>query len=206
LVYVLVNWVYLRTLGHQGLAGTLTPAADAARATMGPVGDRFLALTISVSTFGFLNLTMLAPTRVYYAMARDGVFLSSVSRLHPRFRSPTRAIFLQTALAVVLLFWKDYAQLVDYVVFADWIFFGLAGASLFVFRRRIPLEARPPGTFRTPGYPVLPALFTAVALYIVSTSFVSDPKGSFFGVLLLATGIPAFLFWKKRYDDAETLD
>ncbi|MGD2122966.1 MAG: amino acid permease, partial [Gemmatimonadota bacterium] len=136
LVYVLVNWVYLRTLGHGGLAGTLTPAADAARVTMGPLGDRFLALTISVSTFGFLNLTMLAPTRVYYAMARDGVFLSSVSRLHPRFRSPTRAIFLQTGLALVLVFWKDYAQLVDYVVFADWIFFGLAGASLFVFRRR----------------------------------------------------------------------
>ena len=83
LVYVLVNWIYLRTLGHSGLAGTLTPAADAARILIGPLGDRFLALAISISTFGFLNLTMLAPTRVYYAMARDGVFLSSVSQLHP---------------------------------------------------------------------------------------------------------------------------
>lgn len=199
LVYVLVNWVYLRTLGHAGLAGTLTPAADAARATMGPVGDRFLALTISVSTFGFLNLTMMAPTRVYYAMARDRVFLSSVSRLHPRFRSPTRAIILQTGLALVLVFWKDYAQLVDYVVFADWIFFGLAGASLFVFRRRMPLAQRPDGTFRTPGYPLVPGLFTLVALYIVVSSFWTDPGGSGLGVLLLATGIPAFLFWKKRY-------
>ncbi len=199
LVYVLVNWVYLRTLGHSGLAGTLTPAADAARVTMGPLGDRFLALTISVSTFGFLNLTMLAPTRVYYAMARDGVFLSSVSRLHPRFRSPVRAIVLQTCLALVLLFWKDYAQLVDYVVFADWIFFGLAGASLFVFRKRIPLNLRPSGTFRTPLYPLVPGLFTAVAVYIVVGSFWTDPLGSVFGVLLLATGIPAFLFWRKRY-------
>jgi APA family basic amino acid/polyamine antiporter len=199
LVYVLVNWVYLRTLGHAGLAGTLTPAADTARVLMGPIGDRFLALTISVSTFGFLNLTMLAPTRVYFAMARDGVFLSSVSRLHPRFRSPTRAIFLQTGLALVLVFWKDYAQLVDFVVFADWIFFGLAGASLFVFRRRIPLGDRPEGTFRTPGYPLVPGLFIAVSLYIVASSFWTDPKGSVFGVLLLATGIPAFFFWKKRY-------
>ncbi len=199
LVYVLVNWIYLRTLGHAGLAGTLTPAADAARALMGPLGDRFLALTISVSTFGFLNLTMLAPTRVYYAMARDGVFLSSVSRLHPRFRSPTRAIFLQTALALILLFWKDYAGLVDYVVFADWIFFGLAGASLFVFRRRVPLEGRPEGTFATPLYPLIPALFTGVALYIVLSSFWADPLGSGIGVLLLATGIPAFFYWNKRY-------
>ncbi len=199
LVYVLVNWVYLRTLGHAGLASTLTPAADTARVLMGPIGDRFLALTISVSTFGFLNLTMLAPTRVYYAMARDGVFLSSVSRLHPRFRSPTRAIFLQTGLALILVFWKDYAQLVDFVVFADWIFFGLAGASLFVFRRRIPLGDRPEGTFRTPGYPLVPGLFIAVSLYIVVSSFWTDPKGSVVGVLLLATGIPAFFFWKKRY-------
>jgi APA family basic amino acid/polyamine antiporter len=199
LVYVLVNWVYLNTLGHGGLAGTLTPAADSARVLMGPLGDRFLALTISVSTFGFLNLTMLAPTRVYYAMARDGVFLSSVSRLHPRFRAPTRAIFLQTGLALVLVLWKDYASLVDYVVFADWIFFGLAGASLFVFRRRMPVEDRPPGTFSTPGYPLIPGLFTAMSLVIVLSSFWTDPGGSVMGTLLLATGIPAFFYWRKRY-------
>ncbi len=198
LVYVLVNWIYLKTLGHAGLAATLTPAADSARALMGPMGDRFLALTISISTFGFLNLTMLAPTRVYYAMARDGVFLSSVSRLHPRFRSPTRAIYLQTVLALVLLFWKDYAGLVDYVVFADWVFFGLAGASLFVFRRRVPLAERPAGTFATPLYPLVPALFTGVAACIVLSSFWADPLDSFVGVLLLATGIPAFFFWKAR--------
>jgi APA family basic amino acid/polyamine antiporter len=199
LVYVLVNWIYLRTLGHAGLAGTLTPAADTARLLMGPLGDRFLALTISISTFGFLNLTMLAPTRVYYAMARDGVFLSSVSRLHPRFRSPTRAIYLQTGLALVLLFWKDYAGLVDYVVFADWVFFGLAGASLFVFRRRFPLGDRPAGTYATPLYPIIPALFTGVAVYIVLSSFWAHFRGSCLGVLLLATGIPAFFFWNKRY-------
>ena len=199
LIYVFVNWVYLRTLGHAGLEGTLTPAGDTAQRLVGDWGDKFLALTISISTFGFLNLTMLAPTRVYYAMARDGVFLSSVSRLHPRFRSPTRAIYIQTALALVLVFWKDYAQLVDYVVFADWIFFGLAGASLFVFRKRIPLGERKAGTFATPWYPWIPALFTGVAILIVLSSFWSDPLGSFLGVLLLATGVPAFFYWRNRY-------
>jgi APA family basic amino acid/polyamine antiporter len=198
-IYVFVNFVYLRTLGHGGLAGTLTPAGDTAHALVGAWGDKFLALAISISTFGFLNLTMLAPTRVYYAMARDGVFISSVSRLHPRFRSPTRAIYLQTGLALVLLFWKDYAGLVDYVVFADWIFFGLAGASLFVFRKRMPLKDRPQGMFATPGYPLIPGLFVAVAFLIVFSSFWSDPLGSVLGVLLLATGAPAFFYWKKRY-------
>jgi APA family basic amino acid/polyamine antiporter len=85
------------------------------------------------------------------------------------------------------------------VVFADWVFFGLAGASLFVFRRRMPLAERPKGTFKTPWYPLVPGIFTAVAVYIVLSSFWSDPKGSFLGLLLLATGIPAFFFWRSRY-------
>ncbi len=199
LVYVLVNWVYLRTLGHPGLAATLTPAADTARVLVGSWGDRFLALAISVSTFGFLNLTMLAPTRVYYAMARDGVFLSSVSKLHPRFRSPTRAIYLQTAWSLVLVLTGTYAQLVDYVVFADWIFFGLAGASLFVFRRKFPLPGRPAGTFATPWYPLVPGLFVVVALLIVASVLRTNPIRSGLGLLLLTTGIPAFFFWKNRY-------
>jgi APA family basic amino acid/polyamine antiporter len=199
LVYVSVNWVYLRMLGHAGLAGTMTPAADAARVMMGAAGDRFLALAIAVSTFGFLNLTMLAPTRVYYAMARDGVFLAAVSGLHPRFRSPTRAIFLQTAWSLVLVLTGTYAQLVDYVVFADWIFFGLAGASLFVFRAREPLARRPPGSFSTPGYPWVPGLFVAVALVIVASVLRTNPVRSGLGLLLLATGVPAYLYWSQRH-------
>ena len=197
LVYVLVNWIYLRTLGHQGLAGTLTPAADSARHLMGLPGDKFLALAISISTFGFLNLTMLAPTRVYYAMARDGVFFPSVARLHPRFRSPIRAIFLQTGWAVLLVLTGSYAQLVDYVVFADWIFFGLAGASVFVFRARKPVEERPAGTFSTPGYPLVPAMFVGVALLIVISVLRTNPVRSGAGLLLLATGIPAFFYWRR---------
>jgi APA family basic amino acid/polyamine antiporter len=197
-VYVLVNWVYLRALGHGGLAGTLTPAADAAEAMVGTVGDRFLALAISISTFGFLNLTMLAPTRVYYAMARDGVFLSGVAHLHPRFRSPTRAIYLQTGWSLALVLTGTYAQLVDYVVFADWIFFGLAGASLFVFRKRIPVGDRGERSFRTPGYPVLPALFVAVSLLIVVSVLRTNPFRSGVGLLLLATGIPAYFYWMRK--------
>jgi APA family basic amino acid/polyamine antiporter len=156
-----------------------------------------LALAISISTFGFLNLTMLAPTRVYYAMARDGVFFPSVARLHPRFRSPVRAIFLQTGWAVLLVLTGSYAQLVDYVVFADWIFFGLAGASVFVFRARTPVKERPAGTFSTPGYPLVPAMFVGVALLIVISVLRTNPVRSGAGLLLLATGIPAFFYWRR---------
>ncbi len=200
LVYGLVNLVYLRTLGHAGLAGTLTPASDSARALFGVPGDFLITLGIAISTFGFLNLTMLAPTRVYYAMARDGLFPRRVAELHPRFDTPSVAIVVQTAWAVVLVLTGTYAQLVDYVVSVDWIFFGAAGATIFVFRRRIPVEERPEGIFRTPLYPVLPALFVAVAVLIVGSVLWTNPVRSGIGLALLVAGIPAYRYWSGRLE------
>jgi APA family basic amino acid/polyamine antiporter len=197
-VYGFLNFVYLRVLGHAGLAATMTPAADTARAVFGAAGDQIIAWSIAISTFGFLNLTMLAPTRVYYAMARDGVFMRGVAKLHPRFRSPSKAIVIQGVWAIALALTGTYAQLVDYVVFADWIFFGLAGLSLFVFRRRYPLAGRPEGSFRAPLYPLLPGLFVAVALLIVASVLWSNPVGSGIGIGLLLTGIPAYLLWQRK--------
>jgi APA family basic amino acid/polyamine antiporter len=196
-VYVLVNFAYLKALGHAGLADTTTPAADTAQHLFGSVGNRLIAWTIAVSTFGFLNLTMLAPTRVYYAMARDGVFLERVSRLHPRFHTPSVAIVLQCGWAIALVLTGTYAQLVDYVVFADWIFFGLAGLSLFVFRRRQALSRRPRQTFATPGYPLVPGLFVLVSAAIVISVLWANPVRSGIGVVLLLTGMPAYWFWSR---------
>jgi APA family basic amino acid/polyamine antiporter len=198
LVYGFINYVYLRTLGHGGLAGTLTPASDTARIVFGPAGDRMIAGAIAISTFGFLNLTMLAPTRVYYAMARDGVFMESVARIHPRFGTPSLAIGIQSVWAIALALTGTYAQLIDYVVFADWIFFGLAGLSLFIFRKRFPVADRPAGVFQTPGYPVVPALFVLVAVLIVGSVLWTNPWGSLTGIGLLALGVPAFFFWQRR--------
>jgi basic amino acid/polyamine antiporter, APA family len=197
LVYGLVNFVYLRTLGHGGLAGTLTPASDAARLLFGDTGDFLITLGIAVSTFGFLNLTMLAPTRVYYAMARDGLFPDRVARLHPRFDTPSVAIVVQTIWSIVLVLTGSYAQLVDYVVSADWIFFGAAGASLFVFRHRIPLAQRPAGVFATPLYPLVPGLFVLVAVLIVGSVLWTNPVRSGIGFALLAAGVPAYAYWSR---------
>lgn len=196
-VYVLVNAVYLRALGAADLAATMTPAADAVDRLLGVAGDRAIAAVIALSTFGFLDLTMLAPTRVYYAMAADGTFFSGVARLHPRYRTPSLAIVLQSAWAILLALTGTYAGLVDTVVFADWIFFGLAVASVFVFRRRIPLERRPPGTFRAPGYPLVPGLFVAAAALIVASVVWANPLRAAAGTALLATGVPAFWVWSR---------
>ena len=213
-VYVLINVVYLRVLGRAGLAGTATPAADTVSALLGHGGDRFIAAAIAISTFGFLDLAILAPTRVYYAMAADGLFLPSVARLHPRFGTPSVAIILQSTWSVVLVLplswgallhgtirWEQagaYARLLDYVVFADWIFFGLTAASLFVFRRRVPLATRG-GAFAVPGYPVLPGVFVLVAIVVVFSVVSSSPEQAARGAILLGLGIPVFYYHRRRH-------
>jgi APA family basic amino acid/polyamine antiporter len=193
-VYVLVNLVYLRALGLGGLAGTTTPAADAAEQLFGPLGRNFVAAAIAISTFGFLDLAILAPTRVYYAVAADGAFPQAIARLHPRFGTPVVAIGVQSAWSIALLLTGNYAGLLNTVVFADWIFFGLTVACLFVYRGR--REGDPRG-YRMPGYPLLPAAFVLVAASIVYSVVRADPYRAGLGALLLAAGIPVY-YWFKR--------
>jgi basic amino acid/polyamine antiporter, APA family len=202
-IYLLVNVVYLRALGLDGLAATTTPAADAARRMFGGVGDRFVTAAIAISTFGFLDLAILAPTRVYYAMAADGLFFPALARLHPTYRTPGTAIVLQTAWSCILALSGTYGQLLNYVVFADWIFFGLTVSTVLVFRRRYPDAGRPAGTFRSPASPLLPALFVATAAAVVLSVVWADPASAIRGALLLAAGVPVF-YWFRRADRLRT--
>lgn len=191
-IYLLVNVAYLRTLGLPGLAATTTPAAEAAGHWFGSNGERFISAAIAISTFGFLNLAVLAPSRVYYAMAADGAFFPQLSRLHPRFGTPGAAIILQSVWALVLLFQSSYRELLGTVVFADWIFFGLTVAGLFVLRPRLNR-----GTgYRTPGYPWLPALFVGIACIVVFSAVREDPQRCGIGALLLLAGVPVYYLFK----------
>jgi APA family basic amino acid/polyamine antiporter len=195
LVYITINYAYLKALGLGGLAQTTTPASDSARLLFGTFGDRFVTAAIAVSTFGFLNLCVLAPTRVYYAMAADGAFFPQVARVHPKYQTPSLAIVLQSTWAVALTLTGTYGQLLDYVVFADWIFFGLSVASVFVFRRTMATAARPA---RMPGYPITPALFVGASIAIVVSVIRVSPVQSAIGAALMLAGVPAFYYWKRR--------
>jgi APA family basic amino acid/polyamine antiporter len=202
-IYLLVNVVYLRAMGLQGLAETTTPAADAARRMFGAIGDRFVTAAIAISTFGFLDLAILAPTRVYYAMAADGLFFPALAKLHPTYRTPGTAIVLQTSWSCLLALSGSYGQLLNYVVFADWIFFGMTVSTVLVFRRTNPLLTRPAGTFRAPGYPLLPGLFVAAAAVVVLSVIRADPPSALRGALLLAAGVPVF-YWFRRTERQRT--
>jgi APA family basic amino acid/polyamine antiporter len=208
-VYLLANVTYLRVLGAPGLAASSAPAADAMRGVLGSAGAVVIAAGIAFSTFGFLNLVILVSPRVYRTMAADGAFFPQLARLHPRYRTPSAAIVFQCGWAILLTLSGTYGQLLDYVVFGDWIFFGLVVSTLFVYRRR---EARaaaasPAGAgagaaaargYRAWGYPVTPALFVLAALYVVASSVASNPRNAAIGALLLALGVPVYLFWRAR--------
>ena len=194
-VYLLANLAYLRVLGPGGLAASSAPAAAVMRAVLGPVGSTIIAAGIAVSTFGFLNLVILVTPRVFQAMAADGVFFPALARLHPVYRTPSAALLLQAVWAIVLTLSGTFGQLVSYVAFGDWIFFGLTVAGLFVYRVRSPA---PVGGFRVPGYPWTAGLFVLAAAYVVLSSVLANPAHAGVGALLIALGAPVYVLQTRN--------
>lgn len=194
-VYVSANVAYVHVLSAPGLAATQTPAADVAARVAGEGGARLVSLLIVVSTFGFLNLSLMSAPRVYYAMAADGLFFRSLARLSPRFRVPTAAILLQGAIAAVFALTSSYDRLLGYAVFADWVFFGLSGVALIVFRRKLPDAPRP---FPAPAYPWVPLLFTLAAAGIVINTYFADLSNALIGTAIIALGVPVYFIWSRR--------
>jgi basic amino acid/polyamine antiporter, APA family len=195
-VYVAINIAYLMLLPVETIASSKHVAADAAERVLGPVGGSLIALTIFISTFGTAGIYTLTAPRIYFAMARDGVFFKSVAAVHPRYHTPARAILVQTLWGIVLiLFWGTFEDLISYVVFTDWIFFGLAGAGVIVLRRKRPEAHRP---YRTVGYPFTPLLFTGVAAWFVVSTMIEKPLSSAIGLVFLALGVPVYYYWKRK--------
>ena len=196
-VYVSVNFVYLRALGPEGLAATTTPASSVMRACLGPRGAQIIAAGISFSALGFLAQSILTAPRVYFAMARDRVFFQSVARIHPQTHVPIIAIALQGAWAIVIALTGTYAQVVNYVVAMDCIFFGLTAICLFVFRRRDAANANNI-PFSVPGHPWTTLLFIAAEWMVVVSTFAQDPKRSFIGLGIACAGLPAYFLWRAK--------
>jgi APA family basic amino acid/polyamine antiporter len=193
-IYVLVTYVCLRALGPAGLASTTTPASEVMRQALGSRGAKLIACGIAVSTIGFLSQSILTAPRVYYAMARDGVFFKAVGRVSERTRVPIVAIVLQGVWAAVVAVTGKYEQILNYVVTIDVLFFGLTGAALFVFRRR---EARETGEkfVRVPLHPVTTGLFVLACWTLAVSTLVRFPQNAGIGVLILGLGALVYWFW-----------
>ena len=207
-VYLSVNFVCVHALGPNGLAETRTPASAVMRLALGENGARIIAIGIAISTVGFLSQSMLTAPRVYFAMAEDGLFFSSLAKLN-RARVPAFAIALQGMLAIVITLSGRYEQILNYVISVDVIFFALTAATVFIFRRRHKtdstlLNAGPtpvrlaPRTFRVPGHPFTTLFFILACGGVAFSTLYRYPYNSLIGLGIMLTGLPAYLFWKAR--------
>jgi basic amino acid/polyamine antiporter, APA family len=199
-VYILANVAYLCMMPVEAIASSPRLAADAVSTVLGPAGGMLISFAIFLSTFGSVGIYTLTAPRIYFAMARDGLFFRGVAHVHPRFHTPVAAILLQSAWAVILILsWQTFDRLISYVVFTDWIFFGLTGAAVFVLRRSSPAADRP---YRAIGYPFTTLLFVGISVWFVVNTLLDEPAQAWAGLGFLAAGIPVFYFWKGRHDHA----
>jgi APA family basic amino acid/polyamine antiporter len=214
-VYVLANLAYFyiipakvmgaRYLAAEASGGSYLVATDVASSFLGSWGGSLIAVAIMISTFGTVNGTLMMSARVYYAMARERLFFRKLSAVHPRFRTPGPSLVAQCAWTCVLILSGTFDQLTDMLIFVSWIFYAAAALSVIVLRRRLPDHERP---YRVWGYPVVPVVFIIFAMVYVVFTLYSDVShylsgqapliNSLFGLLLVALGIPGYLFWKRR--------
>jgi len=214
LLYVLANVVYLNVLPLQGsaqgstiLARGIQYASEERVATavmqqiFGPSGAYIMAAAILVSTFGCNNGLILAGARVYYAMAKDGLFFRSAARLHPRYHTPAHSLLMQCIWTCILCISGSYGQLLDYIIFAVLVFYILTIGGLFVLRVQRPDEPRP---YRAIGYPVLPALYILIAIFIDVVLLRYKPQYTWPGLIIVLLGIPVYFLWSRRSPQVST--
>jgi len=192
--YVALNAVYLYVLPLDEVARSTRIAADAADALLGTGGGAFMAALVMFSTFGGLSGIVLAGPRVYFSMARDGLLFGWLRDVHPRFRTPARAIALQAVWSSVLVATGTYQELLTRVVYTEWIFFAAMAAGLFLLRRRPHYAPR----YRVFGFPIVPAVFIVSSLGIVMNHILSDPVESAGGLALVLIGWPIYHVWARR--------
>jgi APA family basic amino acid/polyamine antiporter len=201
-VYTSVNFVYVRALGPAGLAAATTPASAVMRALLGPRGGVLIAAGIAFSAFGFLAQSFLTAPRVYFAMAEDRVFFRSVAWVHPRTHVPVVAIALQGIWAIAIALTGTFAQVVNYVVAMDSLFFGLTAVCLLVLRRRAVVPGAEKIDYLVPGHPWTTLLFIAAEWIVVVSTFARDPLRSFIGFGIAVAGLPVYFLWRAKNGEA----
>ena len=191
--YIALNAVYLHVLPLEQVMSSTRVAADAAEAVVGVRGGAAISVLVIFSTFGAVAGIILTGPRVYFAMARDGLLFRWVAAVHPRFRTPHRAIVLQAIWSSALVATGTYRAIFTRVIYTEWIFFGLMVLGLILLRRRA--SYRP--SYRTWGYPIFPALFVLASFFIVVNQIVSDPRESAIGLGIVALGLPVYYLWVR---------
>jgi basic amino acid/polyamine antiporter, APA family len=189
-LYMLVNAAVQFVLPAGAIAMSPRPASDAIGLVWGTLGASVVSGAMAISMLVTLNGTIMSGARVPFAVARDRYFFSALAEVHPRFRTPSVAIIVQAALAILLLLvGGSFRQLFSLAIFAEWLFYMIAGSTIFIFRRRDPQAARP---YRVWGYPVVPALFVLASALLLYYTFTDNLLNSTMGCLVILAGVPVF--------------
>ncbi|HEV2287580.1 MAG TPA: amino acid permease [Candidatus Acidoferrales bacterium] len=195
LIYLTANIGYYHLLSPAEIRGSAAVAAYSVGKILGPIGRNGISVLILVSILGSINGMVLTGPRVYYAMAHDSAFPRIFGQINDRYRTPMLALIVQGIWSAVLALSGTYQQLFTDVIFAAWIFYGLAVAGVLVLRRNRPQLERP---FHVPGYPWIPLLFSMAAIGVVLSTIIERPIGALVGTALVASGVPVYFFVVKR--------
>jgi len=195
-LYILVNAAVQYVLPAAAVAGSNRPASDAMALVLGAGGASLVSLAMALSMLVTLNGTIMSGARVPFAMARDGYFFKAIAEVHPRYRTPAVAIVVQCALAVaLLLLGGSFRQFFSLAIFSEWLFYMIAGSTVFIFRRREPDTERP---YRVWGYPVVPAVFVLASAALLYYTFTDNLESSTLGCLAILLGVPVFYMFARR--------
>jgi APA family basic amino acid/polyamine antiporter len=195
LLYLLANVAYMYAVPAGEMAKSSRIAADAMNAAVGPLGASIVSFIILFSIMGAANGHILTGPRVYYAMAKDGLFFRKMASVHPKYKTPHVSILVVGSWSILLSLSGTFEQLLRYVVFGHWIFMGLAVSAVIVMRKKRPDLPRP---YKALGYPVTPGLFVLVALFVTVNALIGTFWNSFAGLVIIALGIPAYLYWNQK--------
>ena len=194
-IYLLLNYVLIYTLGFTGINGSDLVVSDAASVFLGNKGAAIVTLIILISLIGANNGFVLTSARINYAMAKDKLFFHQASQIHPRFKSPANALIIQCVWACLLTFTGTFNQLITYIIFASWIFYGMSAGAVIILRNKKPDMERP---YKTPVYPWIPIIFILFAIFLTINTIMEAPRDAAIGAGIILAGLPMYYYWKKN--------
>ena len=194
-VYLALNFVLVYILGFNGMINSNLVMSDAASVFLGKSGAIVVTVIILISLLGANNGFVLTSARINYAMARDNRFFKQAAFIHPKFQSPANALIIQCVWACVLTFTGTFNQLITYIIFASWIFYGMSAGAVIILRKKKPDMERP---YQTPFYPWIPIIFILFAIFLTVNTILEAPRDAAIGTGLILAGLPLYYYWKKN--------
>ena len=194
-VYLALNYVLVFALGFDKMIGSELVMSDAASIFLGNKGGAIITIIILISLIGANNGFILTSARINYAMAKNKLFFKQPASIHPKYKSPSNALIIQCVWACILTFTGTFNQLITYIIFASWIFYGMSAGAVIILRFKNPELKRP---YKTPLYPWIPIIFILFAIFLTINTIMEAPRDAGIGTILILAGLPFYYYWNKN--------